>query len=156
MFDLFTELGKRNKFERYVAIGSWRSPQFMLLDLDYYIWDLTKRNWFGRVKPALGITFSDELPKNEKGKPLKRLNVTDLIENAASLIQYKISSKNDFPNWKDTIDGAREILLTLACWSLLEASLKTKIWQSEHSLTLCRSHSEPIDQSKHLRFFSQP
>jgi hypothetical protein len=101
MFDLFTELGKRNEFERYVAIGSWQSPQFMLLDLDYYIWDLTKRNWFGRIKPALGITLSDELPKDEKGKPLKRLNVTDLIENAASLIQYKISSKNDFPSWKE-------------------------------------------------------
>jgi len=65
-------------------------PSLMLLELDYYVWELNDRE--------LGISLSKNASP-EEGIPLIHFNIVDLLENAASLIQYKMSMLNDFPTW---------------------------------------------------------
>jgi hypothetical protein len=101
VMDSFKELEPFGPLVQSGTIGSLVSPSFMLLDVEHYIWDLSTKTWFGKVKPAIGLSFSEQLPPNTKAKPLVRLNTTDLIENAASLIQFKMSTGIDFPTWKE-------------------------------------------------------
>jgi hypothetical protein len=98
MLDVFKGAKETSLSLHRAGATSFGIPSFMLLDLDYYIWDTSKRFLSWTYKHQLGISLSEETGKGQ-GVPLIRLNTTDLLENAASLIQCKISTGKDFPKW---------------------------------------------------------
>jgi len=97
--DTFKQMDELTAAAQSVNATSLHSPIFSLLDMEWHIYDMSKRFLFWKYKPALGISITDQVPKGVKAKPLITLNTIDLIENAASLLQYKISTGNDFPTW---------------------------------------------------------
>ncbi len=98
--DIFSKIKDISELRRSGAINSFAIPSFFLLDVDYYIWDLSKKFLFWTYKHELGVGISETAAKGAR-KPLIRLTTVDLLENAASLIQYKISSGVDFPTWRE-------------------------------------------------------
>lgn len=101
VMDMFKDLDALLQLKKTDGISSAIAPAFHVLELDHFIWDLSKKSFFRKVAPVLGVSLTDKLPSEKHAIPLIRLNSLDLVENAASLIQYKISSGNDFPTWKD-------------------------------------------------------
>jgi len=97
--DTFKQMDELTAAAQSVNATSLHSPIFSLLDMEWHIYDMSKRFLFWKYKPALGISITDQVPKGVKAKPLITINTIDLIENAASLLQYKISTGNDFPTW---------------------------------------------------------
>lgn len=73
-------------------------PELSLLDLEFYVADLSKRFLFWRFnKHVLGVSADHSHFRADQ--ILTKLSVVDLLENAASLMQYKITSGKDFPSW---------------------------------------------------------
>lgn len=99
--DVFRELDDLLKITSYDDVNSYHIPIFSILEVDYYIWDLSKKVFGWTYKHEIGISLDEKPPRNLDALQLIRLNAVDLIENAASLIQYKISSGIDFPSWRE-------------------------------------------------------
>jgi hypothetical protein len=98
--DVFKELPKLSEFVRLSEVNEFAVPAFHILDFHYYVWDLRKSFLGWTYKHELAISMS-EADGPADGKLVAKLNAVDLIENAASLIQYHFSSGNDFPTWSE-------------------------------------------------------
>jgi len=85
--DTFKQMDELTAAAQSVNATSLHSPIFSILDMEWHIYDMSKRFLFWKYKPALGISITDQVPKGVKAKPLITLNTIDLIENAASLLQ---------------------------------------------------------------------
>ena len=100
-FDLFLELNDLSQVAR--VSDSLYLPALSLLDIEYYIWEIREvERWilfWKKEKFSMAMSLTGDTPAN--GKLLCKVNTTEIIENSASLIQYKFSTNNDFPTWKE-------------------------------------------------------
>ena len=78
-------------------------PIFHVLSVPFYVYD-TSRPIFGfNYKPQMEIHPAAPGTNSNARKLIFQFRLLDLIENAASLMQYKLQSRADFPTWKEYI-----------------------------------------------------
>src|SRR6516164_3432791 len=64
--DIFRELKDLGKLLNSGVVENFVIPSFLLLDVDYYIWDLSKRFLGWTYKSELGISLAEEAVANAK------------------------------------------------------------------------------------------
>src|ERR1700677_1317103 len=101
VFDLFREMRIFQQMLSSFEATSYGLPALKILDSEYYIWQLceVKRSiFFWKTKTYSTVCLREPRPP-PNAKFLFKTNATELLENAASLIQYKLSVRRDFPTW---------------------------------------------------------
>jgi hypothetical protein len=98
IFEIFGEMSIFSQMTAGDDSASFTIPAFKVLDADFGVLATTQRSFFRRSKHQIEVYSADNPAMAEK-EPLIYLNIIDLLENAASVIECKLSTGTDFPTW---------------------------------------------------------
>lgn len=99
--DVFRNMDDLIKMNGFSGGTSIMLPAFNLLDVTHYIFETVGGTSLRPTKYGLGVTLSLDARDVRGRTPVTQISAVDLIENAASLIQCRISLRKDNVTWRE-------------------------------------------------------